>query len=243
MSARKRSRRISQRQSKAILVHESKFFRLLSLARFESKVIWLVRARVSFTGHFTGHCFIDRKLIKNKQFSPRSKTIFCIRIRARRPGDTSGPDHQNLLICSKVTGVHQSEACNVECDLQKYLAVFASTTPPMNNYYNYSITKTVRRQLFLHPCSLSTSGARLNYATPQPTFPRRQATILDTQLESHCSDTCLCLFQFCFVRVFRWSRPSLRPTLGRKKGKRGRAQHVIVIPSIDPSSSIRDCRQ
>ena len=35
--------------------------------------------------------------------------------------------------------------------------------------------------------------------------------------------------------------PSSRPTLGGK-GKRGRAQHVNVIPSIDPSSNVMDCK-
>ena len=34
--------------------------------------------------------------------------------------------------------------------------------------------------------------------------------------------------------------PSSRPTL-EGKGKRGRAQHVNVIPSIDPSSNVMDC--
>ena len=57
-------------------------------------------------------------------------------------------------------------------------------------------------------------------------------TIDDTQLGSHCSDTCLCLFQCCFEMVFWWTCPSSRPTLGGK-GKRGWAQHVNVIPSID----------
>ena len=65
-------------------------------------------------------------------------------------------------------------------------------------------------------------------------------TIDDTQLGSHCSDTCLCLFKCCFEMVFWWTCPSSRPTLGGK-GKRGRAQHVNVIPSIDPSSNVTDC--
>ena len=65
-------------------------------------------------------------------------------------------------------------------------------------------------------------------------------TIDDTQHGSHCSDTCLCLFQCCFEMVFWWTCPSSRLTLGGK-GKRGRAQHVNVIPSIDPSSNVTDC--
>ena len=65
-------------------------------------------------------------------------------------------------------------------------------------------------------------------------------TIDDTQLGSHCSDTCRCLFQCCSEMVFWWTCPSSRPTLGGK-GKRGRAQHVKVIPSIDPSSNVMDC--
>ena len=40
--------------------------------------------------------------------------------------------------------------------------------------------------------------------------------------------------------VFWWTCPSSRPTLGGK-GKRGRAQHFNVIPSIDPSSNVTDC--
>ena len=39
---------------------------------------------------------------------------------------------------------------------------------------------------------------------------------------------------------FRWTCPSSRPVL-RGKGKRGREQHVNVIPSIDPSSNVTDC--
>ena len=65
-------------------------------------------------------------------------------------------------------------------------------------------------------------------------------TIDDTQLGSHSSDTCLCLFQCCVEIVFWWTCPSSRPTLGGK-GKRGRAQHVNVIPSIDPTSYVTDC--
>ena len=65
-------------------------------------------------------------------------------------------------------------------------------------------------------------------------------TIDDTQLGSHCSDTCLYLFQCCFEMVFWWTCPSSRLTLGGK-GKKGRAQHVNVIPSIDPSSNVTDC--
>ena len=45
-------------------------------------------------------------------------------------------------------------------------------------------------------------------------------TIDDTQLGSHCSDTCLCLFQCCFEMAFWWTCPSSRPTL-EGKGKRG----------------------
>ena len=66
------------------------------------------------------------------------------------------------------------------------------------------------------------------------------STISETQLGSHCSDICLSLFQCCFVMVFRWNCPSSRPKL-RGKGKGGRAQHVNVIPSIDPSSKVTDC--
>ena len=40
--------------------------------------------------------------------------------------------------------------------------------------------------------------------------------------------------------VFRWNCPSSRPKL-RGKGKGGRAQHVNVIPSIDPSSNVKEC--
>ena len=65
-------------------------------------------------------------------------------------------------------------------------------------------------------------------------------TIDDTQLGSHCSDTCLYLFQCCFEMVFWWTWPSSRPTLGGK-GKRARAQNVNVIPLIDPSSNVTDC--
>ena len=41
----------------------------------------------------------------------------------------------------------------------------------------------------------------------------------DTQLGSHYSDTCLCLFQCYFVMIFRWNCSSSRPTLrGKEKG-------------------------
>ena len=62
----------------------------------------------------------------------------------------------------------------------------------------------------------------------------------NTQLGSHYPNTCLCLFQCCFVIVFRWNCSSSRPTL-RGKEKGGRAKHVNVIPSIDPSSNVIDC--
>ena len=49
------------------------------------------------------------------------------------------------------------------------------------------------------------------------------------------------LLQCCLVTVFRWNCSSSRPTL-RGKEKGGRAQHVNVIPSIDPSFNVTDCR-
>jgi len=55
-------------------------------------------------------------------------------------------------------------------------------------------------------------------------------TIDGTQLGSHC----------CFEIVFWRTCPSSRATLGGK-GRRGRAQHVNVIPSIDPTSNVTDC--
>ena len=64
--------------------------------------------------------------------------------------------------------------------------------------------------------------------------------IKDTQLRSHCSDTCLSLFRCCLVMVIWWNCPSSRPAL-RGKGKGHRAQHINVIPSIDPSSNVTDC--
>ena len=64
----------------------------------------------------------------------------------------------------------------------------------------------------------------------------------DTQLGSHYSDTCLSLFQCCFVMVFRWNCSSSRPTL-RGKEKGGRAKPVNVIPSIDPSFNVIDCNE
>jgi len=40
--------------------------------------------------------------------------------------------------------------------------------------------------------------------------------IKDTQLGSHCSGTCLSLFQCCGVMVFRWNCPILRQGKGRR---------------------------
>ena len=50
-------------------------------------------------------------------------------------------------------------------------------------------------------------------------YPVHIPTIKDNQLGSHCSDTCLSLFQCCFVMVFPWNCPSSRPTL-KGTGKR-----------------------
>ena len=49
----------------------------------------------------------------------------------------------------------------------------------------------------------------------------RFTTIKGTQLGSHCPDTCLSLslFQRCFVMVFRWNCPSLRPRYAWLWGK------------------------
>ena len=45
-------------------------------------------------------------------------------------------------------------------------------------------------------------------------------TIDDTQLGSHCSDTCLCLFQCCFEMVFWWTVSKFEADIGRKRKKR-----------------------
>ena len=52
--------------------------------------------------------------------------------------------------------------------------------------------------------------------------------IKDTQLGSHCSDTCLSLFRCCLVMVLWWNCPSSRPTL-RGKGKGHQAQQLTQV--------------
>ena len=72
------------------------------------------------------------------------------------------------------------------------------------------------------------------------TFGLVHATIKDTQLASHCSDTCLGFLPMLYCKGFSVGLLSSRPPL-RAKGKRGRAQHVSVIHSIDPSSKVTYC--
>ena len=65
----------------------------------------------------------------------------------------------------------------------------------------------------------------------------RNRTIRDTQLGSHCSDTCLSLFQCCFVMVFQSDDcPVSRPIL---KGKR--TSSTTCQRSNVPSSSVTNC--
>ena len=58
--------------------------------------------------------------------------------------------------------------------------------------------------------SLYVSAKLRTYPSPKPTFcPKWEASVNvglgeGTQLGSHCSDTCLSLFQCYFVMVFRW---------------------------------------
>ena len=72
------------------------------------------------------------------------------------------------------------------------------------------------------------------------TFGLVHATIKDTQLGSHCFDTCLGFLPMLYCKGFLVRLLSSRPLL-RAKGKRGRAQHVSVIHSVDPSSNVTDC--
>ena len=56
----------------------------------------------------------------------------------------------------------------------------------------------------------------------------RFTKIKGTQLGSHCSDTCLSLFQCCFVMVFRWNCPSLRPRYAWLWGKKDDRSRSIL---------------
>ena len=51
-------------------------------------------------------------------------------------------------------------------------------------------------------------------------------TIDDTQLGSHCSDTCLCLFQCCSEMVFWWTVSKFEANIGRKRKKRSSTRMV-----------------
>ena len=51
-------------------------------------------------------------------------------------------------------------------------------------------------------------------------------TIDDTQLGSHCSDTCLCLFQCCSEMVFWWTVSKFEANIGRKRKKRSNTRMV-----------------
>ena len=60
------------------------------------------------------------------------------------------------------------------------------------------------------------------------TFGLVHATIKDTQLGSHCFDTCLGFLPMLYCKGFLVGLLSSRPLL-RAKGKRGRAQHVRLF--------------
>ena len=72
-------------------------------------------------------------------------------------------------------------------------------------------------------------------------YPVHIPTIKDNQLGSHCSDTCLSLFQCSFVMVFFRGIVQVRGQHWKRQGKGGWAQHFKDIPSIDPSFNVTDC--
>ena len=68
-----------------------------------------------------------------------------------------------------------------------------------------------------------------------------EATIKDTQLGPHCSDTCLSLSQYFFKMVFSVELSQVWGQYWKGHGKGGWRPHVNVIRSIARSSNVTDC--
>ena len=85
-------------------------------------------------------------------------------------------------------------------------------------------------------------GSTVMVRNPVFSILQNEATIKDTQLGSNCSGTCQSPFQCCFVMVFG-RIVQVRAQHWKEEGKGRRAQLVDVIPSINPSSNVTNCRK
>ena len=68
-----------------------------------------------------------------------------------------------------------------------------------------------------------------------------EATIKDSQLGSHCSDTCLSLFQCCFIMVFGWNCLKFEANIERDVEKEVEDNMSTLFVQLTLSSKVTDC--